>query len=51
MPNIEAATKQQLARLVLKHCRNYLKDPTHQKEFEEWYFKKYGCKWEGKKVN
>ena len=36
----------QLARYALTQCRKYLKDPTHQKEFEEWYFRTYGHRWE-----
>ena len=36
----------QLARYALTQCRKYLKDPSHQKEFEEWYLRTYGHKWE-----
>ncbi len=35
-----------LARYALTQCRKYLKDPAHQKEFEEWYFRTYGHRWE-----
>jgi len=31
-----------LARELSRICIEYFKDPEHQKEFEEWYIKKYG---------
>lgn len=45
-PIIEEKTRFLLARCVLQCCRKYMKDPTHKKEFEEWYFRTYGHRWE-----
>lgn len=40
--------KSQLARVVIKDCLEYLKNPKHRKDFEEWYLKIYGHKYEWK---
>lgn len=34
-----------LARHALESCCEYLKDPKHQKEFEQWFYDKYGYKY------
>ena len=41
-------TARRVAILALKHCREYLRSPAHRREFEEWYFKKYGVKYQWK---
>ena len=41
----EETVMKEIARLAYKHCREYLKDPAHMREFEAWYFKRYGKKY------
>ncbi len=41
-------TARRVSKLALKHCREYLRTPAHRREFEEWYFKKYGVKYQWK---
>lgn len=36
------------ARYIAQDIREYLKSEEHRKEFEEYYFKKYGEKYEWK---
>lgn len=45
-PIIEEKTRFLLAKCILQRCREYMKDLAHQKEFEEWYLRTYGHKWE-----
>ncbi len=45
---IEKNTKVTLARLIYKRCSSYFKNPIHRREFEKWYFKKYGKPYEWK---
>ena len=39
------------SRLMYKRIRMYFTDPQHRKEFEAWYFEKYGKKYEWKYVD
>lgn len=36
-----------LGSLLAKRVKAYFQDKEHQKEFEEWYLKKYGKQFEG----
>lgn len=38
-------------RELLRHVRRYYAFEEHRKEFEEWYFGKYGEPYEWKKLN
>jgi len=40
---LEESTKKRIDRLLAKTVSRYLKDEEHRREFEEWYFKKYGA--------
>lgn len=39
-----------LARTLARKVQEYFRNPTHQQEFEEWFFKRYGVKWEDRNV-
>lgn len=43
---LEESTKKRIGRLLAKTVSRYLKDEEHRREFEEWYFKKYGVKYQ-----
>lgn len=43
---LEESTKKRIGRLLAKTVSRYLKDEEHHREFEEWYFKKYGVKYQ-----
>lgn len=45
---IEEYTLIRIGRLLAKTVTTYLKDEEHRREFEEWYFKKYGVKYQWK---
>lgn len=45
---LEESTKNRISRLLAKTVSRYLKDEEHRREFEEWYFKKYGMKYQWK---
>lgn len=45
---LEESTKKRIGRLLAKTVSRYLKDEEHRREFEEWYFKKYGVKYQWK---
>ena len=39
-----------LARAVVFNTIEYFEDPEHRRDFETWYFAKYGVKYNWKKV-
>lgn len=41
--------KSRLAKIVVEACSEYLRKPKYRKEFEKWYLKTYGHKYEWKK--
>ena len=45
---IEETTKNRIGKLLSKHVSQYLQDEKHRQEFEEWYYKKYGIKYQWK---
>lgn len=45
---LEESTKKRAGRLLAKTVSQYLKREEHRREFEEWYFKKYGVKYQWK---
>ncbi len=48
-PDFESGVKLRLGRLVAKTVTKYFSDESHRKEFEEWYFQKYGKPYQWKK--
>lgn len=42
-------TKKSLGQELCKNILSYLEDEEHRKDFEEWYFEKYGVEYEWKK--
>jgi hypothetical protein len=45
---LEETTKKRIGRLLAKKVSRYLEDLEHRREFEEWYFKKYGTEYQWK---
>lgn len=45
---IDPITAKRIGRLLAKTVSRYLKDKEHRREFEEWYFKKYGVNYQWK---
>lgn len=43
-------TEIRLAHLLKKVVCDYLQEPKHRKDFEEWYLKEYGKPYEWKKA-
>lgn len=46
----DSKVKQDLGRELCKTVLNYFKDDDHKKEFEDWYFEKYGVEYEWTEV-
>lgn len=46
--NTPSFTEKRIGRLLAKTVSRYLKDEEHRREFEEWYFKKYGVEYQWK---
>ena len=46
--SLEESTKNRIGRLLAKTVFRYLNDEEHRREFEEWYLKKYGMKYQWK---
>lgn len=42
----DSKIKQDLGRELCKTVLNYFEDDDHKKEFEDWYFEKYGVEYE-----
>ena len=37
--------KNQIAKYAARQCEEYLRNPKHRKDFEQWFLKKYGYPW------
>ena len=49
-PVVSDFAKTMLGKSLAKIVTQYLEDPEHRREFEEWYFNKYGVKYQWKTV-
>ena len=47
---IEEYPMKQIAKYAYRACGEYLQSKKHRREFESWYLKTYGMKYEWKKV-
>lgn len=45
---LEESTKKRIGRLLAQTVSRYLENIEHRREFEEWYFQKYGVKYQWK---
>ena len=45
---IEESTKKRIGRLLAHTVSRYLEDKEHRREFEKWYFEKYGAEYQWK---
>ena len=45
---LEESTKKRIGRLLAKTVSRYLENEEHRREFEAWYFAKYGTKYQWK---
>lgn len=46
---LEESTKKRIGRLLAKTVSRYLKDEEHRREFEKWYFDRYGKEYQWRK--
>ena len=47
-PTLDGFVRKMVGILLSKTVSQYLKDVEHRHEFEEWYFQKYGTKYQWK---
>ena len=45
---LDESTKKRIGRLLAKTVSQYFQEEEHRREFEEWYFDKYGVKYQWK---
>ncbi len=48
---LDGTTKHLLCKLLVEKVSQYLQDEEHRKEFEKWYFQKYGKKYKWKTLS
>ena len=46
--HLEESTKKRLGKLLARTVTQYLDNEEHRRDFEEWYFDKYGVKYQWK---
>ena len=46
--HLEKSTQTRLSRLLARTVSQYLDNEEHRRDFEEWYFNKYGVKYQWK---
>lgn len=45
---LEEFTKKEIGKLLAKTVSRYMNNKEHRREFEKWYFEKYGVKYQWK---